>query len=1102
MKLTVFLLLAVICNARANGMAQTVTLHAKSITLQKVFASIREQTGHLFFYREEDLRDSQPVTVAIDNAPVDSALRVILAKQPLHFEIQGNTIFITRSEKVFFSSAPPPPPAPVLIDVRGRVIDEKGQPVEGATVNVKGTSLTTSTNIDGNFLIRVENSEAILIISSIGFETFELPLNGKTQVAVTLKTRVSSMQDVVVVAYGTQLRNKITGSVATVKGDEIIKSNAGDLTNSLAGRLPGVITLQESAEPGLDGAQVLIRGRATLNDNGPLVMVDGVQRDFNQIDPNEIQSISVLKDASAVAIYGVRGGNGVILITTKRGSTGKPTFNYNTYYGWQNPTQVPKYLSSYDYARLYNEAQFNDDPSADPPYSEEDLQKYRDHSDPYNYPDVDWFKEIITPNAPQSRHSLSVTGGSDKIKYFMLLGMYDQDGMYSTVNFKKYNLRINLDAELTNTTQLSVGAYGSLQRKHEPGVPDASRQGEGLYAVITYIPNNAFPVRNEDGSLSSIWGQSPIGEIYNSGYIRKNNNELQTSFTLTQKLDFITKGLSAKVVYAKDFGYNHDKSWLLSYTSYSRADGELEPQFNRAAPSLEENFGEYDNSTFETHINYNRGFGKHQIGALLLYSQSQFFNNGFTAFRREYLTSAVDQLSAGPDANKDNNSNAAESGVEGVVGRIEYGFDQKYLIEASFGYNGSDNFPPGNRFGFFPAVGAGWVISREDFFEKAAPFISNLKLRASYGQVGNDKVAERRFLYIPTVNFSEGYVIGGQPVQGVALGDPANAFVTWERAKKTNIGVDVDVKGSFLNFRGDIFFEKRSNILGTRNRSVPGTYGFGLPVENFAKVNNKGFEIEINHSGDIGVFNYSVGFNITHARNKVVFIDEPSNIPEYRRQTGKPLEQFFGFIAEGFYNSTDDIDKYAKITGVDPQLGDIKYRDLNDDGVIDDDDITAIGKSDIPENILGLNLSANFKGFDFSALFQGASGYTVNYKDGILEFVDNSQAWVHHLDRWTPDNRNASYPRLSLFQFNYKQESSTFWAKNAGYVRLKNIEVGYTFPTTLFPANSITKLRVYLTATNLFTWSKVKYFDPEAPSGLPYFYPQQKGFFGGANISF
>lgn len=987
--------------------------------------------------------------------------------------------------------------------VSGKVLDEKTSvPLQGATIAVDGSQTSVMTDATGAFSIGVNNGRAVLVISYSGYAPQRITVGDKKYVQISLAEDAAKLNEVVVVGYGKQSKNRITGAITTVKGEEIVKSNAGDLSNSLAGRVPGVITMQNSAEPGSDAAEIYIRGRATLNNNSPLVMVDGIQREFNQIDPNEIQSITVLKDASAVAIYGVRGGNGVILITTKRGNTGKPTFNFTSYYGFQNPTQVPKYLHSYDYARLYNEAQHNDDPTAPPPYSEEDLQKYKDHSDPYDHPDVDWFKEIITRNAPQSRNSFSVTGGTDRIKYFASFGVYNQTGMYSTVNFKKYNLRLNLDAELTKTTTLSVNAFGGLQRKKEPGVPDASRQGEGLYAVITYIPNNAFPVRNEDGSLGSIWGQSPIGEIYESGYIHKNTNDLQSSFTLTQKLNFITQGLSAKIVYAKDFGYSHNKSWLLSYKSYSRSGGMLEEQLNRSSPNLTEEFGEYDNSTFEAHLDYNRTFGKHQVGALVLYTQSEFFNDGFSAFRREYITPAVDQLSAGPDANKDNGSNAAESGVEGVVGRFNYAFDQKYLLEASFGYNGSDNFPPGRRYGFFPAVALGWVVSRESFFKEASSLITYLKVRGSYGEVGNDKVADRRFLYIPTVNYSGGYVFGGSPVQGVQLGEPANPFVTWERAKKTNIGIDMNIKGPWLSVKADLFYEQRDNILGTRNRSVPATYGFALPVENFAKVNNHGFEIELNHSGNIGLFGYSVGFNITHARNKVVFIDEPTNIPAYRQQTGKPLEQFFGYIAEGFYNDQQEIDSRAKIPGAEPQPGDIKYKDINKDGVIDENDITAIGKSRIPENIFGFNLGANYRGFDFSVLFQGATGYTVNYEPGILEFVDNSQAWEHHLDRWTPDHHNASYPRLSLDQYNYKQESSTFWAKAAGYVRMKNIELGYTIPSNLFPKNSISKLRIYVTATNLFTWSKVKYFDPEAPSGLPYFYPQQKGFFGGINLTF
>jgi TonB-linked SusC/RagA family outer membrane protein len=985
--------------------------------------------------------------------------------------------------------------------VTGKVTDAlTKQPLSGATIAIQGTSSAVAAKTDGTFSINVPADKAILVISFTGYATQRIPVEGAKFLDVVLSSD-NKLNEVIIVGYGQQSKARIVGSIGTVKGEEITKSNAGNLTNSLIGRVPGVITMQNSSEPGSDGAQILIRGRATLNNNSPLVMVDGIQRDFSQIDPNEIQSVSVLKDASAVAIYGVRGGNGVILVTTKRGVSGKPTFNYTGYYGFQNPTQEPKYLNSYDYARLYNEAQLNDDPTATPRYTAEDLQKYKDHSDPFGHPDVNWFKTIITPNAPQRRNSLSVSGGSDRIKYFIAFGDYDQKGMYRTVDFKKNDLRINLDAELTKTTSLSVGTYGNFQRKTEPGVPNGSTDGEGIYAVVTYIPNNAFPVRNEDGSLASIWGQNPVGDVNQSGYIKKNNTEAQTSFTLNQKLDFVTPGLSAKVIYAKDLGYNHDKSWLLSYNSYSRSNGTLQPQLNRASPELDEVYGEYDNSTFETHLDYKRDFGKHQIGALILYSQSQFKTDTVSASRVQYVSTAVSQLNAGPVANLTNGGTAAESAVEGVVGRFNYAYDRKYLLEASFGYNGSDNFPTKKRFGFFPAVAAGWVVSNESFFSEAVPFITNLKLRASYGQVGNDKVGGRRFLYIPTAVFTSGYTFGNQPVQGIALGNPANPDVTWERANKTNIGIDIDTKGSFLSFRADVFFEQRSNILGTRIRSVPGTYGFALPVENYATVNNHGFELEVNHRGAIGNFNYYAGVNYTFARNKVVNIDEPAGIPSYQQQTGKPLGQFFGYIAEGFYQNQQDVDSHAKIPGVEPMPGDIKYKDLNGDNKIDNLDITAIGKSDIPENVFGLSFGGSYKGFDFSVLMQGAAGYTVNYKDGILEFVYNSQAWEYQLDHWTPQTPDAAYPRLSLSQYNYKQESSTFWAKNAAYVRMKNASLGYNFPSTILP-KGISKLRVYLTATNLWTWSKVPYFDPEAPSGFPYFYPQQKGVFAGVNLTF
>lgn len=1075
-----------------------VTLEMHNEHLQKLFKKIEDQTGLLFAYQPRLVDSFTNVNIEKATRSVKATLDIAFRGTSLGYRQVNNSIIIYMEgddeiKKEIIQ----------LVDstIHGKVTDTDGSPLPGVNVLLKGTTRGTTTDVNGEYAIEAETTD-ILVFSFIGYKTIEEHISSRTVIDIAMESDISTLNEVVVIGYGKQEKDEVTAAVTTTPGTSLVRSNAADLTNALVGRVPGVITIQNTAEPGLDAAQVYIRGRSTLNDNGPLVMVDGIQREMNQIDPNEIESITVLKDAAAVAIYGVRGGNGVILITTKRGATGKPTFSYTGYVGFQNPTQTPKYLNSYDYARLYNEAALNDDPSATPPFSDEDLQKYRDHSDPFTHPDIDWFDEIIEPNAPQTRHSLSVTGGSDRIKYFMLLGLFDQAGMYRTVNFKKYNFRLNVDAGLTKSTTLSVGVFGGLERKKEPGVPDASRFSEGIYGVVTYIPNNAFPVRNEDGSLASLWGQNPIGEINESGYIHNDYNTIQTSFVLDQKLDFLTKGLSFKIVYSKDFGYGFGKSWLLPYTSYLLTDDGYEELLNRSSPSLEETFSQFDNSTFEGHINYTRNFGKHQVGALVLYTQSAFYDNGFYASRINYPTTAVAQLSAGPDLNKDNGGNTTESGREGVVGRISYGFDGKYLLEANFAYNGSENFPPGNRYGFFPAASVGWIISNESFFQNASSTISNLKIRASYGQVGNDKVGGRRFMYIPTVNYSPGYTFGGSPVQGVALGEPANPNVTWERAKKTNIGLDVNVKGSLLTLRADVFYERRSDILGSRNQSVPATYGFELPIENFAKVDNRGYELELGHNGKVGDLNYFVNLNFTHARNEVVFIDEPANIPEERRRTGRPINQFFGYVAQGFYQTEDELTAHPRFEDVEPRLGDIKYQDINNDGIIDTDDITAVGSSDIPQNVFGMSIGGTFKGFDLTMLWQGASGYNVNFRDGTLEFLYGSQAWEHHLDRWTPENPNASYPRLSLERYSYKQEDSSFWIEDAGYIRLKNIELGYTFPNTLFPKGAINKLRLYVSATNFLTYSKVKEFDPEAPSGFPLFYPQQKVFFAGINLTF
>ena len=714
---------------------------------------------------------------------------------------------------------------------------------------------------------------------------------------------------------------------------------------------------------------------------------------------------------------------------------------------------------------------------------------------------MNWWKEIVTPNAPQQKHSLSVSGGSENFKYFVSFGYLNQDGFYRTDNIKKYNSRINLEAKLTKSTSVSIGVGGDVQNRNRPVTGNAKDDG-GIFSLISYLPPNAFPVKNSDGTWASLWGANPVADISS---ISGNRNDvpanIQTTFTIDQKLDFITSGLSVKIVGAKDLGYSSYKDWYTPYISYYYG----EKLNGDALPALYQGFNKYNNQTFEAHLNYARSFKKNDISALVLYTQSASYSDYISASRTDFASASVPQLFAGPRTNIDNYGGGSEGGREGVLGRFSYAYDSKYFIEASFGYNGSENFPSGKRFGFFPAIALGWNLKKESFLE-SVDFLSNLKLRASYGEVGNDRVGYRRFLYKSPVYFGSNYVFGGSspsPVQTLYSWELANPNVTWERAKKTNFGVDADFLKNKIEVRLDVFFETRDNILANRAQSVPATFAASLPVENIGKVENHGYEAEVRYNNKIGDFSYFISANYTLARNKIKFIDEPENIPSYQMRTGHPIGQFFGYVSEGFYQTQNEIDNHPKFVGVDPKLGQIMYKDVNKDGVIDDLDITAIGKSATPESIYGLSLGGSYKGFDISMLWQGAYGYNaMRNGESYSEFNYGGSALAYVKDNWTPENTNATYPRLSLSDYSYKKEESSFWLHDASYLRLKNLEIGYTLPSRFYGNTSITKLRVYFNGSNLLTFSKEKYFDPEAASGYPYYYPVTKFTSFGINLTF
>jgi TonB-linked SusC/RagA family outer membrane protein len=1098
MRATVFAILVSVTQILAvNTYSQNtlLTLNLKNTMVKDVLGHIQENSEFFFIYDASVIDVQKEISIKAKNKLIPEILDEIFREMNVVYKIDDRQIALTKTN-------------PLITEIQqqrtisGTVTDESGEPLPGVTVLVKGTTQGTVTNADGDYALTNIPEDATLQFSFVGMRTQEVVVGSQTSINVTMVVDAIGIEEVVAIGYGTQKKATVTGAISDIKTEDLVKNSAADISNSIAGRLSGVIAVQSNAEPGDDAAQLFIRGQGSLNNNTPLVLVDGVEREFNRIDPNNIESMSVLKDASATAVYGVRGANGVIIITTKRGEESKPTLTYNGYYGIQTPTRTPNYLNSYDFARLYNEAQENDGDS--PVYTADDLQKYKDHSDPYGHPDNNWRKEVLRSNAPIQRHSIALSGGTKTIRYYASFGILDQEGILPNVNYKSYSFMTNIDADVTPTTKISFNLSGTRENRHYPGIVGATVDG-GVYGLINYLPPNAFPLHNEDGSFSSLWGANPLGEVTESGYKLWHNNTLQSSFTVEQKLNFITDGLSMKVLGSFDPGFWDEKNWYTPYKTFQKTDTGYDEIAAGSLPHLYENFYKSRSTSFEAHLNYSKTFKKHSVSALLLYTQSAFYDDNFNAERINYQTSAVDQLFAGPILNARNYGSGSESGREGYVGRVTYGYDAKYLLEANFGYNGSENFPNSKRYGFFPSASAGWVLSNEDFFS-SLKFINFLKIRASYGQVGNDKIGGQRFLYKQLFNFGDGTVFGGNtviPAQTISMGSLSNGNVTWEKAKKSNIGFDAQFLDNMFGLKVDVFGEKRDNILWYRNASLPETFGASLPAENFAKVNNKGFEIELTHAHKIGDFEYSIAGNFTFARNKIVFVDEAENVPDWQKQTGHPMGQFFGYVSEGLYMTQEQIANHPKIEGVEPLLGQIMYKDVSGDGIISPDDITAIGRSKIPEIMYGISLSAKYKDFDFSTLVQGAGNNDVYfYYEAAWPFLYGSSALDNILNRWTPENPNPSFPRLTTYKEQYYQELSSYWLKSAAYWRLKNIELGYTLPKSLLARLSIEKFRIYVSSTNPYTHAKFKNWDPEAPNGGGYYSPQMTVYNLGVNVTF
>lgn len=999
--------------------------------------------------------------------------------------------------------------------IKGVVKDTKGETLIGVTVQVKGTTNAVMTDANGGFTISAP-ANATLVFTYIGYDMKEVALNGKKSLSVVLQDASTQLSDVVVVGYGTQKKASVVGAISSIDSKELLKSASPNLSQAIAGKLPGVITNQVSGAPGSDDVNIYIRGQASFaGNNQPLIMVDGVERSFSQIAPDDIENISVLKDASATAVYGVRGANGVILVTTKRGREQKPVVSLTVNYQIQSPTRKDKYLNSYQSVTLLEEALSNDGLASQ--YSSSDIEYYRQSSlgqlsasDAQLYPNVNWYDEVLNSSAPATRYNVNIQGGTKRVRYFTSLEYYDQLGLYknltnsssytqtSNASFKRYGFRANLDFLLTNTTTFSINFGTRFEERNGPNITEnsATKYNEIFYE-LNHTPGWIFPVRYQNGFYggNSQHQNNIVAKLAKGGFYRDNNTINETNFILDQKLDKLTKGLSFKGMASFDYETYYDRRFGAGFATYELIDRTNPDNESSYTQYNEDNDLRYSGNTqttsmklyMEAALNYARDFGPHKLTGLLLYNQNDYRYQA--DLQKRY---------------------------QGIVGRVTYNYDDRYLGEINAGYNGSENFAKGHRFGFFPSASIGWLATNEKFMKGTKDWLNKLKFRASYGEVGNDKYyvngSEVRFLYVEDWSwYNNVYYWGNENYKtGVYEGRYPNTGVTWERAQKYNMAFESEFLNGLFTLNVDIFKEKRKNIL-TSYLTVPDYVGVEVAAGNLGRTTNQGYEIEFKHRNKIGKLNYNVNLNFSHAQNKIEEMDEPNGKPDYRKGTGHTIGQFFGLKSEGFITQSD-INSGNLPTSLftdKVQVGDLKYKDMNQDGYIDNQDVTQIGHSYIPENTYSASLGADYKGFSFSVMFQGTSKVSRYYdSEALFAFVDGGKVREEHLKRWDPSKTeeynlaNAKYPLLHYDSYgNHNQQESTFFLKSGRFLRLKNIELSYTLPDNLSKKMFMSNCRFYVNANNLITWDSLGGLcDPETTTSNAY--PIMKSVNFGVNVKF
>lgn len=1086
----------------------TITFQLKGVTLDVVLKEIEKQSGYSFFYNQNDLNLKVKSDYTVVNKNVESALKIVLKNQSIDYTITDKHIVLKKSQ------APKPAPQEhtksVIKDTRvsGIVTDAKGEALIGATIMVKNTTTGVLTDVSGMFSINAL-PENILVVSYMSYLTKEVPVVSlSTFHNIQLDEDTKKLEEIVVVGYGSQRKISTIGAQSGIKNVAELKQPVSNMASVLAGRVSGVITRQNNGEAGKDdNTDIWIRGVSTTTSSKPLVLIDGVERSFNSVNPEDIESFQILKDASATAVYGVKGANGVILITTKKGIKGKPRINADFSTGITNFTKVPELADGVTYMQMANEASLTR--GGTPLYNENSIRNTAYGNDPYLYPNTNWMNEIFSDFGNNKKLNLNVNGGSDFSQYYVSLGYYNEKGLYKTVadeqydgkmNYDRFNFVSNLTMQVTKTTEVDLGIIGDVSTYVTPykSAADVFQMIMKAYPTlypVTY-PNGELPYTKNGGEVLN-----PYGMIHRMGYNERNTSEVRSSLILRQNLSFILPGLTFKGLFAYDTYIRSDLERKnltpITYFAIGRdADNNLlinktDELNGKTSLDFSKNLWGHRQYYIEGSFSYNQTFGTdHKVSGLFLYNQTDYSN----------IT-----------ANNLNESLPYRN--LGIAGRGTYSYGDRYFTEFNFGYNGSENFAPGNRFGFFPSFGLAWVASNESFFEAIQESVQYLKIRGSWGTAGNSNLnSKRRFAYMDIVGSGNGGYTFGSNRDNSFAGKDFSDFgvnVTWETSTKKNIGIDFNTWKNDLSIQLDVFHELRENIFIQR-AAVPSYIGlYSQMLGNFGVVENQGFEATADLTKKIGDLTLIFKGNFSYSKNKVIEDDTPDKPYSHLETRGRSLNSTVGYICDGFYTQ-DEIDnpEVAKPGGV-YQAGDLKYRDLNLDGFIDGNDKTEIGYPTIPRIVYGFGTTLSYKNFSFGAFFQGVGQIDILVSSSsFIPFRDASSKgnlFANITDRWTEENpsQEVFWPRLAYgANINENYATSTHWQKSGSYLRLKTLDFGYTFPSELTKNFGVDNLKLYFLGYNLLTFTGFDMWDVELGGGSGTAYPNVRTYSVGLSLSF